>query len=501
MANTIAETKQGTVQGREKDGVVLFAGIPYAAPPTGPRRFRAPQPHDGWTGMRDARRFGPAAPQPREEGLTANRDVHWDEDCLTLNVCTPALDDACRPVFVWIHGGGFRTGQGAIPWYNGASFAQLGDIVTVSLNYRLGALGFAHLEEIGGADYAGSGLNGIRDQIAALEWVRDNIAAFGGDPQRVTVAGESAGGMSVGTLLGCPSAAGLFRGAIPQSGAAHNTLSRHEGAELARRFAEAVGAGSINGLIAAPVERILGAQVELERQSGRGDFRAWNATGLAGMPFQPVVDGHVLPQPPIDAVRAGLSSDVRILVGTNRDEMTLFGLGGVDENRLRRIAARIFPDADAALAVYRTEWPAASPDELLVAIMTDRIFRIPAVRLAEAQAESGGTAYQYLFTWESRAFGGRLKSTHALEIPFVFNNLHRAGVDVFLGLCPTPQALADAMHAAWIAFIRRGDPSCDAVGEWPAYRPERRAVMELGDRIGVRIDPYGATRQLWQGLR
>ena len=186
--------------------------------------------------------------------------MRWDEDCLTLNVCTPGLDDARRPVLVWIHGGGFRTGQGAIPWYNGTSFARRGDIVTVSINYRLGALGFAHLEEIGGADYAGSGLNGIRDQIAALQWVRDHIAAFGGDPQQVTIAGESAGGMSVGTLLGCPAAAGLFRGAIPQSGAAHFVLSREHGTDLARRFVAAAGAGSMAELMATPVERLLDAQ-------------------------------------------------------------------------------------------------------------------------------------------------------------------------------------------------------------------------------------------------
>jgi len=501
MSGTIAKTKHGEVQGREKDGVLLFAGIPYAAPPTGRRRFRAPEPHDSWTGVRDARRFGPAAPQPREEGLTSNPEVRWDEDCLTLNVCTPALDDARRSVLFWIHGGGFRTGQGAIPWYNGTSFAQRGDIVTVSINYRLGALGFAHLEAIGGAEYASSGLNGIRDQIAALQWVRDNIAAFGGDPQQVTIAGESAGGMSVGTLLGCPTGVELFRGAIPQSGAAHNTLTREQGTELARHFAAALGAGSIDALVAAPVERILAAQVELERQSGRGDFRAWNATGLGGMPFQPVVDGHVLPHPPIDALRAGLAAKVRVLVGTNRDEMTIFGIGGIDEERLRRIAGRTFADGDAALAAYRTEWPGAEPDDLLMAIMTDSVFRIPAVRVAEAQVQNGGTAYQYLFTWQSRAFGGRLKSTHALEIPFVFNNLSRAGVDIFLGPGAAPQALADAMHAAWIAFVRAGNPSCDAVGEWPAYDLTRRPVMELGDQIGVRSDPYGATRTLWQGLR
>jgi para-nitrobenzyl esterase len=499
MGSTITKTEQGEVQGREKEGVLLFAGIPYAAPPTGPRRFRAPEPHDSWTGVRDARRFGPAAPQPRTEGLTANPQVQWDEDCLTLNVCTPGLDGR-RPVMVWIHGGGFRTGQGAIPWYNGSSFALRGDIVTVSLNYRLGALGFAHLEEIGGADYASSGLNGIHDQIAALRWVRDNIAAFGGDPERVTIAGESAGGMSVGVLLGCPAAAGLFRAAIPQSGAAHSVSTREQGVDLARRFAAALGAHSIDDLLGAAVPRIIEAQAEVERQSLSGALRPRTGTGIGGMPFQPVIDGHLLPQPPIDALRAGLSSKVRILVGTNRDEMTLFPLGSVDDDRLHRVAARMFTNADAALAAYRGDWSGASPEELLSAIMTDRFFRMPAVRLAEAQADNDGTAYQYLFTWESRAFGGRLKATHALEIPFMFNNLARAGAEIFLGPGPTPQALADCMHAAWTAFIRTGDPSCEAVGQWPTYRPADRAVMELGDGVGLRIDPYSATRAVWDGV-
>ncbi len=498
MAGSIAKTTRGEVRGRGKEGVLLFAGIPYAAPPTGRRRFRAPEPHEGWIGVREAQRFGPAAPQPLGEGLMANPQLRWDEDCLSLNVCTPGLDDGGRPVLFWIHGGGFRSGQGATPWYNGTSFARCGDIVTVSINYRLGALGFAHLQEIGGNDYASSGLNGILDQIAALKWVRDNIAAFGGDPQKVTIAGESAGGMSVGTLLGCPAAAGLFRAAIPQSGAAHMVIGREQGADLARRFAAAAEASSIDELIAAPVERLVEAQAELERQSRSGDLRPSTGTGLAGMPFHPVVEGYMLPRPPIEAVRAGLSAALPVLVGTNRDEMTLFPVGRVDEDRLRRIATRLFAaDADAALAAYRSEWRGASAEDLVNAMLTDRYFRIPGVRLAEAQASGGGTAYQYLFTWESRAFDGRLKATHALEIPFAFNNLERAGVELFLGPGPRPQRLAEAMHAAWIAFIRSGDPSCKAVGEWPRYGLEQRSVMELGERIAVLRDPYGASRSLW----
>ena len=223
---TQTKTLSGEVRGREKNGVLLFSGIPYAAPPVGERRFRPPEPHDAWSGVRDATRFGPAAPQLPGDGLVGNPNVRWDEAaCLTLNVCTPACDDARRPVLVWIHGGGFRNGQAAIPWYDGSSFAR-GGVVVVSLNYRLGALGYLALGEIGGSDYSTSGSSGIQDQLAALRWVRDNIAAFGGDPARVTIAGESAGGMSVGILLGVAGASGLFRGAIPQSGAAQGPRHR-----------------------------------------------------------------------------------------------------------------------------------------------------------------------------------------------------------------------------------------------------------------------------------
>ncbi len=256
---SVARTASGQLQGREKSGVLLFAGIPYAAPPVEGRRFRAPEPHEGWTGVREARKFGPAAPQVATGGMTDPAPVRWDEDCLTLNVQTPGLDDAGRPVLVWIHGGGYRNGQGAVPWYNGARFAANGDIVAVTINYRLGALGFTDLSRFG-PEFATSGVNGILDQIAALEWVRDNIAFFGGDPSRVTIAGESAGGFSVATLLGSPRAEGLFRGAIPQSGAAHHVLPKRAGDMVADRFLDALGVDGPVGLEAASVDAVLEAQ-------------------------------------------------------------------------------------------------------------------------------------------------------------------------------------------------------------------------------------------------
>ncbi|MGH0030118.1 MAG: carboxylesterase/lipase family protein [Myxococcota bacterium] len=490
----IARTAQGEVEGRPRDGSQLFAGIPYAAPPTGERRFRPPEPHAGWSGVRSARRFGLAAPQRPGVGLTA-APLEWDEDCLTLNVCTPAADDGLRPVLVWIHGGAFRTGKGGIPWYDGGSFAKRGDVVTVSINYRLGALGWAHVGDVGGPDFDTAGVSGLLDQIAALRWVRDNIAAFGGDPARVTIAGESAGAMSVGTLLGCPAAKGLFRRAIAQSGAAHNTLPDDWAREIGREFARRLGADDAAGLRAADVEQVLEAQVATQEHFIRHPRSKKGAAG--DMVLQPAVGSAVLPEAPIEAIRAGLSSDVPVLHGTNLDETTLWGYGKVDEARLARFGERFFDARGAeAIETYRKARPDATPEQLVIAMTSDHMFRIPAIRLAEAHAGNGGRNWSYLFTWRSRALGGRLGATHALEIPFAFDNLQQPGIDAFLGKGgPDPQPLADAMHRAWIAFVRDGDPG------WDAYDTDTRSVMEFGERVVPHQDPYGAERALWQGLR
>jgi para-nitrobenzyl esterase len=494
----VARTLQGEIEGREKDGALLFAGIPYAAPPIGARRFLPPEPHERWSGVRAAQRFGPCAPQLPGEGLVRQRDLRWDEDCLTLNVCTPGLDGGRRPVMVWIHGGGFQTGQGGIPWYAGASFAR-GGVVTVTINYRLGALGFAHVAEIGGKGFESAGLNGILDQIAAIHWVRDNIAAFGGDPERITIAGESAGAMSVGTLVGCPSARGLFRGAIAQSGAAEHVIGERKGREIAARLADVLRADSIEALRAKSPAEVLEAQRQVAAsyaEESRGD-----PTGLGAMPFRPVVEGHVLPLPPVESVRKGNAADVALLVGTNADETTIWTYGEFDEAKARRAYARYLPHAETAYDTYRAARPGATPAQLVTAVTTDQTFRIPAVRLAEAQHAGGGRAFAYLFTWRSRAFGGRLGATHVLEIPFTFNTLAAPGVDAFLGAGPPPTDLADRIHASWTAFIHRGDPACDALPAWPAYDPSTRAVMELGEPCRLLHDPSSAERELWEASR
>ena len=496
--NTIAGTRTGKVEGREKDDVVLFAGIPYVAPPVGESRFRPPMPHEPWDDVRPAEQFGPAAPQVPTGTLTSRAPVQWDEDCLTLNISTPAVDKKRRPVLVWIHGGGYRTGQGAIPWYNGARFAINGDIVVVSINYRLGALGFTYLERFG-KELASSGINGTLDQIAALDWVQDNIEEFGGDPENVTIAGESAGAFSVGTLLAVPKASGLFRRAIAQSGAAHHTVPMEVGEKVADLFCDALGVRRAEDLQAASVTAILEAQAKVDGELGRGGGEVSRARVPAG-PFYPVEGGSILPGSPIDLIKAGASAGVSLLVGTNRHETTLWNNREVDEQQLLHLAHRLGAD-EGLIAAYRKARPRASARDLLVAITTDHTFRIPAIRLAEAREGHGGPSWMYLFAWESRAFDGRLKSTHALEIPFTFNNLDRPGVDVFLGTGPLPQHVADLMHAAWISFIRTGDPTCDALPDWPPYSTERRATMVFNDETELVDDPAGPERDLWARLR
>ncbi len=315
--STVVETAYGRLQGSEENGVQVWKGVPFAAPPVGALRYRPPQPPAIWSGVREATAFGPTAPQlpsplnnlfGREQQLSA-------EDCLYLNVWSPAADGAKRPVLFWIHGGAFTGGSGSTPWYDGASFARNGDVVVVTINYRLGLLGFLHLADLGGASFAATGNLGILDQVAALRWVKQNIAAFGGDPDNVTIFGESAGGMSVGTLLGTPSAQGLFHKAILQSGAAHTVRGREAATGIAREALKLleVDAGNVERLRELSVEQILAAQAKLAVSRASG-----------GLFAQPVVDGEALPRPPLEAVANGVAAGVPLLLGTNLDEMKLF---------------------------------------------------------------------------------------------------------------------------------------------------------------------------------
>lgn len=497
----IVTIAQGRLRGEAVGAVLQFRGIPFAEPPVGERRFLPPGPAPSWSGERDANRPGANAVQV-PDGLMAmlgGNSLETSEDCLFLNVTTPACDDAARPVMVWIHGGGFLTGSGSIPWYDGAALATRGDVVVVTINYRLAALGFLWLGDLDPA-YRSSGCNGILDQIAALEWVRDNIAEFGGDPGNVTVFGESAGGMSVSTLLAMPSAHGLFHRAIAQSGAAHNTFTPSTASVITARVMDLLGVDDLAGLLSVSADALAdaGSKVEaglLDDPSGLG-----GPSGIAlAMAFQPVVEGEHLPEQPLLAIRAGRGADVPLLTGTNLDEWNLFALmspGGLDDPRLLERLEGVFGRSHVVRDTYLAGRPDATPDQVWNAVLTDATFRIPAIRLVEAHAGAGRPVWQYLFTWATPAFGGVAGSCHALELPFVFAKLDAPGAELLLGgpVGDDLHALSDAMQEAWLAFARHGDAG------WERWNAADRPVWRFDVDCESLTDPMGDERRLWEGL-
>jgi len=490
--NAIVTTRQGKVKGSFSDGVHAFKGMSYAAAPFGALRFLPPQPVAPWAGVRDAIAFGPKPPQvpypaPFDTLLPDTRAS--GEDCLTLNVWTPDLGPFDRPVMVWIAGGAFEHVTDAD--HDGSRFARDG-VVCVSINYRVGADGFLYLGD-------GVANCGLLDQIAALQWVQDNIAAFGGDPGNVTVFGESAGAISIAVLLSMPRAQGLFRRAICQSGAAHPTLPPAAAQRIGQRLAERLGVAATREAIAAvPMERSLQAQAEMSADlAATRDPQHWGeAVVVSMMPWQPVIDGDVIPAPPIDRIAAGAGANIDLLVGTNTDEWRLFlvptgMLGQIPEAVVTGTIAAYGLAVDATLATYRATRPSASAGDLLAAIMGDWYFRIPAMRLADAHAASAQTSstYVYAFAWRSPQFNASLGACHGLEIPFVFDTLGK-GTEPLLGTNP-PQQLAEIMHAAWVAFASTGN--CG----WPKYDPDHKASMRFDTKSEVVADPWLSVRALW----
>jgi para-nitrobenzyl esterase len=492
--HAVIKTAYGAVRGSVADGVITFKGIPYAAPPIGPNRLRAPQPVEPWSGVRDALTYGPKPPQlpypPPWDVLIPERGP-LGEDCLNLNIWTPAPGSAGLPVMVWIPGGMFEAGSGAT--YDGSRFARDG-VVCVTINYRVGAEGFLYL----GGENANRGL---LDQVAALEWVRDHIATFGGDPDNVTVFGQSAGAMSVGTLLSMPLAQGLFRRAIAQSGGAHQVIPAETARKVSRQLAERLGvAATREAIAAAPIARLLQAQAELKADvMTYPDPERWGReVTVNGMPWQPVIDGEVVPARPIDRIVAGAGAGIDLMTGSTLDEFNFFlaPTGAIDQVTAEALAGPIAAyglPAEETLATYRVARPGVGPGELLSAIQGDWLFRIPALRLADAHAGNRTATYMYEFAWRSPQFSGRLGAAHGLEIPFVFDMLPD-GADPLLGSDP-PRQLAGAMHAAWVGFAAHGE--CP----WPRYDLTRRTTMRFDAQSDVVTDPRSTERALWEGIR
>ncbi|MEZ5383341.1 MAG: carboxylesterase/lipase family protein [Microthrixaceae bacterium] len=500
---TEVTTKQGTLRGTGTAHGVRFAGIPYAAPPVGKLRFRPPAPPEGWDGVRDAARFGHIAPQNASmmDAITGTEPEVHGEDCLYLNVWTPSVDDhGARPVMVWIHGGGFQIGSGSSPIYDGDSFARDG-VVFVSLNYRLGELGFM---ELGGIDpdYAGSGNNGLRDQIAALQWVQDNIAAFGGDPANVTIFGESAGSMSVALLMAAEGTTGLFRRAICESGGTNAASTPDAAQHLATQYLDAASVGDVESLLALSVEQLLEVQTKvlMERFADPDKTIAEGGDPLTFLPFRPVTDGGLVPHEPLAALAAGSAAGVDVVVGYNAEEWNLFSLMDatpIDDEALVRRAGLVSSNPEALVEAYRTHRgdTDGSPKSLMGAMFTDLLFRRPGAALLAAQQGHGAT-YAYRFDWASPSMGGLLGAAHAMELPFVFDGVSVPGIEVLVGP-EAPQDLATAMHGAWVSFAQNGQPAVPGGPEWPQWHPDGLAALVFDTPCHAVMDAHPAVDSAW----
>jgi para-nitrobenzyl esterase len=492
----VVQLKDGAIRGKADSGTAAFLGIPYAAPPFGANRMRPPQRVLPWDGERDATKFGPTVPKgdyPPPYIPLFPEVVIPGEDCLNLNVWTPDINAGGLPVLVWIHGGSFMNGSSSVAEYNGAAFARDG-IVCVTVNYRLAAEGFLYLGD-------GPANLGLLDQAAALRWVQANIAAFGGDPARVTVAGESAGAMSVTTLLSMPLADGLFARAIAQSGAGAHTLTRDQAAMVGGYLAAALGVPADRDSIeAVPLDTLVrtASNLVVEVQTNPDPGR-WGPLTLSLLPFAPVVDGSVLPVAPLTALAAGQGGGVPLLIGSNRDEARLFLVAAasidlIDEAGLAG-AAGAYGLTEEGLAVYRASRPDASPGDLLAAVVSDWFFRIPAIRVAEARAAAGtpGT-WMYRFDRPEPSDNHGLGACHGVEIPFVFGTIALDELRPRLGEAPD-RAVADQVHRVWVSFITGGDPG------WAPYDLGRRTTGLLTDTVSAVDDPAGDERARWDGIR
>ena len=494
----IIETKSGKVKGYNEKGVEVYKGIPYAEPPIGDLRFRPPVAKEPWDGVLDATKYGSYAFQGyfrRLEELFGKLEPE-SEDCLTLNIWTPAADGEKRPVMLWIHGGAFFTGGGTWELYNGLALAKRGDVVVVTINYRLGALGFLYIPDIT--------INaGLLDQVLALNWVHDNIEVFGGDPDNITIFGESAGGYSVLALPVMPQAKGLIRRVIAQSAPSIDPdISDKNTRDFMRKLK--IKRGDIEALRKIPPERIIEAQTE---------FMGPDVANL--MAFRPLIDGDTIPKHPLKAFRDGDLKNIDFMIGTNLNEAKLFtyedpgitemvksqgensiiallGTSGIDTNKSREVIDTYKNTRKEKLSI--------EPMDLLDAVITDAMFRVPTIRFLEAQSKHQPNTFTYMFTFPSPQFNGVFGCPHFIDIPFIFNTFDSPGFPEFVGKGPDIDNLCEKVMDAWIAFAHIGNPNHDGLPEWPSYDSEKRATMVLGKECKVENAPSDKEREVWVGI-
>ncbi len=490
---TIVETKTGKLQGYISDGIQIFKGVPYAEPPIGELRFQPPLEKKPWSGILNAEEYGPCSFQafsPLEEYF--GKPEPESEDCLTLNIWTPATDSDKRPVMFWIHGGGFCISTGKDPMYEGFALARRGDIVVVTINYRLGSFGF----------FSGPGIPsnvGSQDQIMALKWIKDNIKSFGGDPNDITIFGESAGAYSVLALCVMPTAKDLFQRVIAQSAPFIDPRVSHKTTKKIMRKLGVKG-GKIDDIREIPPEKIIEVQNEV--------FETDPANVMA---LRPLIDGDTLPMHPLKGFLNGDCADIDLMIGTNLDEAKLFtaleplkSMASNPANAEKLLIGYLGmilgfnPDkSNEILNKYNDTKKGKDPKEIMDIIVTDATFRIPTIRFLEAQRSHQPNVYNYLFSWPSPGLDGILGSCHSIEIPFVFGTTDAPNIQEFLDGAPT--GLSEKVMDAWIAFARNGNPNNDSIPEWPAYNAEKRATMVLGDDCKVEYAIFDEDREVWDG--
>lgn len=498
MSEIDVRTTMGLLRGTESAGIATFKGIPYAAPPVGARRWRAPEPPDSWRGTRDATQFGRSAIQHWHTGpigeLIGMAAGPMDEDCLYLNVWTPACDNRRRPVMVWIHGGGHVVGSGSQPRMHGDRLARRGDVVVVTINYRLGALGFLYAPQLGA-----SGNEALLDQVAALRWVRNEIAAFGGDPENVTVFGQSAGGSHIAKLMTMRAAEGCFDKAIPMSGSLLPQVPADDAARLAEQLANRFG--GFDALRDVPAKEILPVQVELTRE---GEIPAGK------MRFGPVCDGRVIAEDAATVIgRGDYTTGMPLLVGNTRDEYGLWtgndpSMPSLNEGGLEQRASALFGSRAAeAIKIYRAVRLHRGADVSRAAIwramMTDSMFNMPAIRMAEMHARHTPAVWMYRFDYGSPAMEGRLGACHSLDVPFVFGTLDQEDRARVCGAGPAVTALSARVMDTYVAFARTGVPT-HADLDWPRYEPTNRATMIFDLSPRLEKAPAEEERAFWASL-
>jgi para-nitrobenzyl esterase len=487
--SALATTSAGRVRGTVIDGIHIFKGIPYGGTTAGKNRFMPPTKPIAWTGTRDALAYGPTAPQTVAAGAARAGALPESEDCLVLNVFTSAVGgNRGRPVMVWLHGGGFSTGSGSGPILDGTNLARTSDVVVVTINHRLNVFGFTYLGDAAGSEFALSGGAGMLDIVAALEWVRDNIDRFGGDPNLVTIFGQSGGGRKVATLMSMPGAKGLFHRAIIESGAVLRLTTRDNAVHATGLLLAELGLskGQVRELQNVPIARLLAANA------------AVNAKLTPAEPGQtansPTVDGKALPVHPWDPAAPAISANIPLLIGYVRTEETFYDRPtpealALDEAGLKlRAGKRLGGDPDRVIEAFRAAHPDASPWDLWILMATEHPRGTYSRELARRKAaQAGAPAFFYRFDWETPEGGGHMRSPHTVEIPFVFNNIKVAGP--LISRMPEAQALADKVSAAWVSFARTGNPNTPSLPKWPPYSAASRDTMLFNNASRVEQDP------------